>query len=64
MRWHGNDAVSMVPYDFGSAIRGGRVTLRGEGEEWRGDVEEYMAVRPVPDGDSALPALTVHVEGR
>jgi hypothetical protein len=64
MRWHGNDTVSMVPYDFVPAIRGGRVTLRREGEEWRGDVEEYMTVRPVPDGDSALRALRVHVEGR
>jgi hypothetical protein len=64
MRWHGNDTVSMVPYDFVPAIRGGRVTLRRAGEEWSGDVEEYMTVRPVPDGDSALRSLRVHVEGR
>ena len=64
LRWHGKDRVSLVPYDFVPALRGGELSLSHEDGGWRGALAEYMSVRPVPAGDPTLPALAVHVEGR
>jgi len=64
LRWHGKDHVSLVPYDWVPAVRGGQLSLSREDGAWRGAVEEYMSVRPVPAGDPTLPALAVQVEGR
>lgn len=64
MRWHGKDRVAVVPYDFVPAIRGGELSLSRVNDSWRGTVADYLSVRPVPEGDPALPPLTVRVEGR
>jgi hypothetical protein len=64
LRWEGNDHVSLVPYDFVPAIRGGHLSLSRETGKWLGAVTHYLSVRPVPDGDPALPDLAVQVAGR
>jgi hypothetical protein len=64
LRWEGKDVVSMVPWDWVPAMRGGRVSLRRAGEHWVGRVEEHTAGLPVPQGDPSSAALPVHVEGR
>jgi hypothetical protein len=64
LRWQGNDHVSLVPYDFVPAIRGGHVSVSREEGKWLGAVTDYMSVRPVPDGDPNLTDLAVHVAGR
>ncbi len=64
LRWHGKDHVSLVPYDWVPAVRGGQLSLSREDAAWRGAVTDYMSVRPVPAGDPTLPVLAVHVEGR
>lgn len=64
LRWEGNDHVSLVPYDFVPAIRGGHLSLSRENGKWLGAVTDYLSVRPVPDGDPALPDLAVQVAGR
>lgn len=63
LRWAGRE-VSLVPFDFVPAFRGGRLTLAEEDGEWRSVVEEYSVVCPVPNGDPSLAALPVLVEGR
>lgn len=64
LRWSGRDRVSLVPYDWVPAVRGGLVSLTREDDGWRSAVEDHLAVRPVPAGDPTLPPLAVHVEGR
>ncbi|WP_126688172.1 hypothetical protein [Nocardioides ferulae] len=63
LRWSGKDHVSLVPYDWVPAVRGGLVGLTRDADGWHASVEDYLAVRPVPAGDPGLPALDVVVEG-
>lgn len=63
LRWHGSDRVSLVPYDFVPAQRGGEVSLSRVDDAWHGRVVEHTSVRPVPAGDPTLPPLAVRVEG-
>ncbi|WP_181311952.1 hypothetical protein [Nocardioides campestrisoli] len=64
VRWHGKERVSLVPYDFVPAIRGGELNLFLEDGAWRSSVVDYLSVRSVPAGDPTLPPLPVRVEGR
>lgn len=64
LRWSGPDRVSLVPYDFVPAVRGGLLRLAREEGVWQSTVEDYLGVLPVPAGDPHLPALPVRVEGR
>jgi hypothetical protein len=64
LRWQGKDQVTLVPYDFVPAIRGGKLSLSRRDGSWRSAVADYLSVRPIPEGDPALPALAVRVEGR
>ena len=64
VRWHGKKQVSLVPYDWVPAVRGGQLSLSLEGGEWRSSVVDYLSVRSVPAGDPTLPPLAVRVEGR
>ncbi|WP_166389821.1 hypothetical protein [Nocardioides ochotonae] len=64
LHWHGKERVSLVPYDWVPAVRGGELGLSLEGGEWRSSVVDLMSVRSVPAGDPTLPPLPVRVEGR
>lgn len=64
VRWHGKVRVSMVPYDWVPAVRGGDLSLDLVDGEWRSSVVDYLSVRSVPVGDATLPPLAVRVEGR
>ncbi|GAB3778220.1 hypothetical protein [Nocardioides ungokensis] len=64
LRWRGKKSVSLGPYDWVPAVRGGERSLSREGGAWRSSVVDYLTGRPVPAGDPTLPPLPVQVVRR
>lgn len=63
LRWQGSGEVSLVPFDWVPAHRGGLVRMRDVAGAWVSEVEEFAPVLPVPAGDPAARPLSVWVGG-